>query len=364
MDNYKLTTWEVASTLAIVTLTPVLLSYPQYNAKTYGTAYMLHSIYMAIVMFIIFWIGLKLYKPFVGKDILDVAEMLGGKKLKIISGILFLSYLILIVIFTMQEFGEDIEKVMFTHSTNSEINIMFAIAMAVLAYFGMKGAFKFGSYLFPIIVIGFILVFLSLFSRIDVLNLTPILGTGADKVFLSGVKEVGIYSSLFALLFVPPMVKNIKKASYCSIASTSFFIIFSAFLLSTIIPYPSLTQKSFAIFELTRYIGFGRFFQRLEAVFTFLWIMTCFIFIGVALIFIIYILKKSFNLKYANRLIPCIALILYTCSDIIPNYYIATKIREFLYIVISPCILLILPIILISLCRLKISGRKERSCQE
>ena len=98
MDNYKLTTWEVASTLAIVTLTPVLLSYPQYNAKTYGTAYMLHSIYMAIVMFIIFWIGLKLYKPFVGKDILDVAEMLGGKKLKIISGILFLSYLILIVI--------------------------------------------------------------------------------------------------------------------------------------------------------------------------------------------------------------------------------------------------------------------------
>ncbi len=362
MNNYKLTTWEVASTLAIITLTPVLLSFPQYNSTTYGTGYLLHSIYIALVILFILGIGLKLYEPFTDKDILDVAEALGGKTLKKISGTLFLLYLFSIIIFTMQEFGEDIQKVMFTDSNNIEINILFTIAMASLAYFGIKSAFKFGSYLFPIIVIGFILMLISLLPRIDLLNLTPILGTGASKLFVSGIREVGVYSSLFLLLFISPMVKNIKKTTYSSIASTSFFIIFSAFLLTSIIPYPSLTQKSFAIFELTRYIGFGRFFQRLEAIFAFLWILTCFTFIGVVLIFAIYILKKSFDLKYPNRLIPCLSIFILACSDIVPNYYVATKAREFLYNVVSPCILLIFPFILIALYRLKISGRKENAC--
>ncbi|MBQ9267490.1 MAG: GerAB/ArcD/ProY family transporter [Clostridia bacterium] len=360
MGREHLSTWEVVCTLSLITLTPVLISFPQYSSREFGNAAVLHSVYLAIVVFIFYLIILKLYEPFAGKDIMDIAEIVGGKPLKIIMSIAVILYTFAMMIFTMQEFGEDIKDVMFNHSTNAEINILFTIGMAFLGYFGIRGVFRLGTYLFPAIVIGFGLMFYSLSSKIDFINLTPVLGTGASTVFLKGLTQVGIYNSLSIMLVIAPLAKHFKKATLFSVLSTSLVIILSLFLLATIIPYPSLNQKNFAIFELTRYIGFGRFFQRLDAVFTFFWIMTCFVFLGVLLIVNFIMLKKAFNLKYPGRLIPCVSLIIFTSCNLVPSNAVSSIARDFMYVSLSPYSLFLYPLILLLLARLKVSGRKKQ----
>ena len=186
MGKEKLSTWEIVCTLSLITLTPILISFPQYSSKEFGNALDLHSIYLSIVVFIFYLIVLKLYKPFEGKDIMDIVEYVGGNVLKIIMSIAVILYTLTMMVFTMQEFGEDIKDVMFNHSTNAEINILFSIGMAFLCAFGIRGVFRLGTYLFPAIVISFILMFYSLSSKIDLINLTPILGTGAYTVFVKG----------------------------------------------------------------------------------------------------------------------------------------------------------------------------------
>lgn len=368
MENTKLSTWEIVCTLSLVTLTPVLISYPQYSSREFGNAAVLHAVYMAIVIFIFYLIILKLYSPFKGKDVMDIAEFVGGKPLKIIMSIAIIAYTLAMMIFTMQEFGEDIRDVMFTHSTNAEINFLFAIGMGFLCFFGIRGVFRLGTYLFPAIVIGFLLMFYTLSSKIDLLNLTPLLGTGPNKVFLQGITHVGIYNSLAIMFVIAPLTKHLKKATLLSILSTSLVIILSMFLLATIIPYPSLNQKNFAIFELTRYIGFGRFFQRLDAVFTFFWIMTCFVFLGVLLIVNFLMLKKTFNLKYPARLIPCLSLIIFTSCNLVPGHAVSSIARDFMYVNLSPYSLFLYPLILLSIARIKYSmlgiKRKELKSNE
>ena len=363
MNNYKPNIWEVVCAITIVTLTPIVLSFPQYSSEKYGTATVLHSMYVAVLILVFYSLILKLYDSFEGKDILDVSEYVGGKILKSITGILFTGFLLVMITFTMKEFGQDIENVMFSHSSTLNINLLFVIGMMFLAFFGLKGIFRFSSFLFPLIIIGFVLMFFSLMPRINIVNLTPILGKGPEAVFLKGAGDFGVYNSLLILLLIPPMVGNIKKTGYWSILSTSTIILFSLFLLATIIPYPSLNQKNFALFELTRYIGFGRFFQRLESIFTFLWILSCFIYLGVALTFTLSMLKKIFNLKYSLRLIPCLSLTILSCADLIPNYVAATNVRTFLYVYISPFLFYLYPLLILLFAKIKISGRKEQECQ-
>mgnify|MGYP002624351195 CR=1 FL=1 len=213
MGKEYLSTWEIVCTLSLVTLTPVLISFPQYSSREFGTAAVLHSVYLAIVVFIFYWIVMKLYEPFSGKDIMDIAEFVGGKPLKIMMRLAVILYTLIMMIFTMQEFGEDIKDVMFEHSTNAEINILFTIGMAFLCYFGIRGVFRLGTYLFPAIVIGFVLMFYTLSPKIDFLNLTPILGTGVNNVFLKGLTHVGIYNSLSIMLVIAPLAKKFKKAT-------------------------------------------------------------------------------------------------------------------------------------------------------
>lgn len=361
MKNIRLTTFEVVSTLSIIGLGPVLLSYPQNAAKEFGSGTVLHYLYVTILVSIFYFIFYKLYKGFEGKNIFDITNFLGGKQLENIFGFLIATYLIILSVTTIHEFGQDIKNMMFTSSLVSEINILLTIGILLGIYTGIRGLFRTGSVIFSLLLTGLLLLFLALYSKIDLTNLTPILGTGYSNLFLKGSLSIGIFNSLFILFFITPNVKDLKSAGISSIlfsSATNFLILF---LLFTVFPYESLSQNSFAIFELTRLIGFGRFFQRLESIFTLLWIIVACIFLGVALRFAIEIYMRVFNFKYINRLIPCISILVLNYSILIPDYATAVIIRKALYNIISPILFFVCPLIILLLAKLKLSGGKNET---
>ncbi len=361
MKNIRLTTFEVVSTLSIIGLGPVLLSYPQNAAKNFGSGAVLHYLYITLLVIIFFSIIYKLYKPFNGKDIFDISNYLGGKILESIFGFLIASYLVILSISTIHEFGQDIKNMMFTSSLVSEINLLLIIGIFCGMYTGIRGLFRSSSIIFSILLTGVILMFIALYSKIDLSNLTPIFGTGYKQLFLYGSSSIGIFNSLFILFLIAPNVKNIKKTGLYSIFISSITIILILFLLFTIFPHESLSQNSFAIFELTRMIGFGRFFQRLESIFTLLWIIVACIFLGVALRLALEIFMRIFNLRYINRLIPCITVLTFNLSILIPDYVTSVSIRQILYNLISPILFFISPLLILFFAKLKLSGGKNET---
>lgn len=340
---------------------PVLLSYPQNAAKEFGSGAVLHYLYVTILVSIFYFIFYKLYKGFEGKNIFDITNFLGGKTLENIFGFCIATYLLVLSVTTIHEFGQDIKNMMFTSSLVSEINLLLILGIALGMYTGIRGLFRTGSVIFPLLVTGVILLFLALYSKIDLTNLTPIFGTGYNQLFLKGSLSIGIFNSLIILFFVAPSLNNLKKTGIYSIlfsSATNFLILF---LLFSVFPYESLRQNSFAIFELTRMIGFGRFFQRLESIFTLLWIIVACIFLGVALRFAIEIYMRVFNFKYIHRLIPCVALLILNYSILIPDYATAVIIRKVLYNIVSPILFFICPLLILLLAKLKFSGGKNEA---
>lgn len=359
MDNTKISTWELICLTSVVTFTPLLVTLPRSAAEAFGTGAILHAIYIGIIVALYFWLITSLYKNLESKDLFDLAENVGGKTLKIIVGIVVITYLLSTAFITINEFSEDVKNVLFTDNSIQTVNIFFIIAISIATYFGIKSVVRISSVLFPILIIGLIAIFFSLLQDIDLLNLVPILGTGPKNIFINGLNHAGRYNSLFLLFIFAPKITNLKKSGMLSVLSTSTIILFVVFLIFSIIPYPEISENYFAFFEITRMISFGRFFQRVEVIFTFIWLFVSLVYLTMALSVVIYTFKRAFKIEYPNLLLPLISLSFMGLVCIFPDTSSLLVTRDFMYSYITPLIVFIAPLVLLLLSKFKIGGAKN-----
>lgn len=349
----KIGTWEAVATIGCISLIPILLTIPTYAVETFGTATFLHNVYSSILTLIVLTIILALYKNFSEMDIVDISEYVGGKPLKIIWGVLLSIYLFTLCILTFSEFTQNLQNVLFPDAPQEYISILFGIAIIIGLFLGIRGIFRTGSIIAPIIAIGFIFMFFGLQNEIDLTNFFPIFGNSISNFWLQGPSRIGRYEGIFFILLLVPYVKNYKKVGYSSFFLTAALILPVIFLLVGIPPYPSITEGYFPIFEITRLISFGRFIQRVESIFILLWLLATLIYLSLTIYFIIQIFQKIFNLQYSKRLIPIFTIMIIAISALLSSFEVVIKIRNFLFVYISAYILYIIPIILLLAATLK-----------
>lgn len=358
--NLKIGTWEAVATIGCISLIPILLTIPTYDVETFGTATFLHNIYTSILTFIVLFIILNLYKNFSNMDIIDISEYVGGKALKFIWGIILMFYLFTLCVLTFAEFTQNLQSILFTDAPQEYISILFGVAIVISLFLGIRGIFRTGSIIAPIITIGFILMFIALQPEIDLTNFFPIFGNDIRNFWLLGPSRIGRYDGIFFILLIIPYVKNYKKVGYFSFLMTAFLILPIIFLLVGIPPYPSIIEGYFPIFEITRLISFGRFIQRVESIFILLWLLATFIYLSLTLQFIILIFQKVFNLKYSERLIPLFSIITIATSALLSTFEIVIKTRNFVFAYISSLMLYVIPILLLIIAKIK----RRRQCKQ
>ncbi|MBO5142211.1 MAG: GerAB/ArcD/ProY family transporter [Clostridia bacterium] len=353
MDNTKINTWELVSLTSVITFTPLLVTLPRSAAEAFGTGALLHAIYIGIVVTIYFLAIFKLYKNIENKDIFDLSQIVGGNLLKILTGIVLIAYLLTTSFITINEFSEDVKNVLFPDNSVQSVSIIFILGVAIAAYFGIKGALRISSVLFPVLIIGLIAIFFSLLEDIDLLNLFPLIGTGRKEIFLNGLNHAGRYNSLFLIFILAPKISNLKKSGMYSILSTSAVILFVVFLIFSVIPYPEISENYFAFFEITRMISFGRFFQRVEVIFTFIWLFVSLVYLTIATAVIVYTFKKAFKIEYPNLLLPLITLSFIGLVYIFPDTSSLLITRDFMYSYVTPIIVFIYPLVLLIIAKFK-----------
>jgi len=165
---------------------------------------------------------------------------------------------------------------------------------------------------------------------IEFSNLLPVFGKGANSIFIDGALKTSIFTELIILFLLTPFLKShkrFKSSGFTGLAISSLFLIIAALVYLAVIPYPSAEEKILPIYHLARMINFGRFFQRLEAVFVLIWATAALMYVAVGLYFIAYLFKKSFGLKYHRPLIFPFAAIIFTLS-LLPESLIQSALLE------------------------------------
>ena len=301
----------------------------------------------------------KFFFKFPNKDFFEISEYVGGKTLRNISYFLVALYLTTSVVLVLSEFNENIRNILFKNAPSEYINLLFIIGMFVGLLCGFKGIFRTSVIIAPIILLSLFYMFFSLFENIDITNYTPVFGDDAHDFFIKGIFRIEIFEGMFLILLLGGHITNIKKATIGSFILVSFIVLLISSLLFGIIAYPTSTENYFPFFELSRLISFGRFVQRVESLYTLIWLLAVYLYITLDTSFIVQIFSKAFNLKYYKRIIPLFCIIIFGITLLLKSYITVLSIRRFFINFVFPFLAYFYSLIIIIIANMKMKRRQN-----
>lgn len=294
-NNYKLEKIEAISIILIVMINKLVLNIPYYIVKLVGSGSVVNLLYIGIIDFFVLLIIIKLFKKFENADILDVSEYLGGKLFKNIIGLLCIGLFFLVAFITLIDFSNVLHTIYFSNFPMAYILFFFIFGVLIANLIGLKGISRTVCFIIPFAIISVIITFFTSFENLDIKDLTPLFGESYNNTFITGLSNAFSMYILVIYYFLKPLLKDTKEFKNTSI--TSYFIAFILLLL-TIVPMLTLFNSSSdsepinSLFLLSRQIELGRFLQRIDAIFIFLWIFAIFAYLSFILFMINRIIKK------------------------------------------------------------------------
>lgn len=308
---------ELTGVLTLLMCMKLFLAYPRHMLTFSGNASWIVGIYVTIVALAIFFITDKIYRT--NKSILQIANEIGGRALRIPVGILLFLILMGNISHTLRVFPESVRIILLQNTPMVIIIIAMTIAIALGSQYGIISLSRITSFFLPIaaaIMIGFIIL---LFPHFLTKNIFPIFGYGLKEIFIDGLEGISLFSDIIALFILLPKTKGTpKKCGYKAILISGGAM--TILLISLGLVYPNPVSKEFLtpVYQLTRLVSIGNFFSRVEAFFEFIWSIGMFIYAAIYVNIMSLVLKETFDLKHKTPLILPV-LVLSTGVSYIPD---------------------------------------------
>jgi len=311
--------WEAVTIIINLICTKIFLNYPNVAVETGGTAAWIFTLYISALAILGFTVIQMLYRPFEGKDLLDVAEIAAGTPGRVITGLVTVVCAGWCATAYMRVFSENMKLISLTTSPLSFVELFYVACLITGAFLGMEALSRLHAFSSPVIAAGFLIIMLGVVNYIDLSNLLPILGNGPEKIFISGAPRVSAFSEILFLFMLPPFLKkheNLKASGYWGLGISAVFLLISSVVFTSVFPYPSSLELTVPIFHIARLIKLGRFFQRMEAIFVFIWAASSLLYISICFYLALYAFQKTFRLDYYKPLILPFAIITMSISFI------------------------------------------------
>ena len=351
MNKYVLENKEVTTLLVNIITVKMLFTYPKSMIENAGNAAWIQCVFVSLITIAIYLIVESLYKAAGMRGLVGLAEAAGGKPLKMATGLILTVILLLHVSITIRSFPETIKLVLLPLTPIRLVLIIFALTVSSGAFFGFNSIARIHSLFMPIVAFVFVAFLLLLIPYMDINNIFPILSKGTLNIFAKGLESVSIYTDVIVLYIMMPFFKNRSQAHKCGLHAIVISAVVCSLIMaaySLVYPYPASDELLLPLYQMTRLIKMGGFFQRLESVFEFVWSISMMLYASLYLFVICYVWSEAFDIKYSKYLIPPFALILSALAYLPPSVtsligiYSASRAISVFILIVIPTVLTVL----------------------
>ncbi len=351
--------FETASVLINALIIKVLLGLPQLLCKQVGNAAWMIALISGLVFLALVAVILRLYRSFPGKNIITIAEELGGSGLKWLVSVLILLPLLFKGAITLRLAAETINLITPYRIPALLTAVLVGIVIIAVAYRGIEGAVRLHAIFVPVIIAALALVIIASCSSYRLTNLFPYWGLGRSEVIKNSFSAILMYSDIIYIMLLYPYVKSPKifrRAVYWGtiLAVLIQLIIMLGYVLTT--QYPESGELFMPIYQVSRIIRLGDNSQSIEAIFYPVWISSSLLYLTLTENFIVEILGQATKTKYEKLfIIPAASamfIIGYLPPSVLDTMRISQKASPFLF-----AFTVVLPILVMLLARIKNKGR-------
>lgn len=226
--------------------------------------------------------------------------------------------------------------------------LLFFSAVIIIAYrYGIEAFARMSELLFPVFMVLFVFLIVFLLPEVELSNLFPIAAKGISPIIKGALPAFayGFTEMLILLMLVPHINSNTKLTKpIMSGFAMGAVLLFVIVLFSVLVLGPNLMEtKYYPTFVLAQKINIGDFLERLEAIITFLWVIT--VFYKTILVFFALTtgISQLFRLKESNMLTIPLGMILLVFTIVsTPNIteYNKMLIENYPWFDIAFCVLL------------------------
>lgn len=362
-ETTKIGNIEAIFLVVMIMINHIILNLPKVLLDSCGSSTLLNIVFVTMITLCIVYFISKISKHFPSMDILDISEFLGGKLLKNIIGILFMIYFLFSSSIFLRSFCESVKIIYFPSTPVILLILLFIIGIVFTNRLGMQSIVRANLIVIPAILFSIIFIFFANMENFTVQRMFPLFGNGVSTTFFSGISNLFAFGGISLLYFIPPRLKDskeFKKVAMTSIILSAIWLLFSVATLLFIFPSVMTTDEILPLYLASRFIEFGRFFQRLDAVFLLIWIVSIMSYLSTLLAFVINIFRKITSFQYPYITIYGGSIIIFLLSLIPQNYaqihFLETTIYK--YIVIG--LVFMISLIVLILATLKIQKQHKK----
>lgn len=218
-------------------------------------------------------------------------------------------------------------------------NIVFIIGLFILAIcvanrLDFNASLKTNLLIVPLVLASIVFLFLANMNQFVPERIFPIFGDGLFDTFILGLGNLSAFGGITFLYFLPPYLKEpqkMKKIALLSIGLSSIYLILCVSTLLFMFSFFMNTNEITPLYNATRYIEFGSFFQRLESIFLLIWILAFACYLSITSKFAMGIFKKLTNIETKKPLIDICGLLIFGIALLPKNYAVADKFETEVY---------------------------------
>ena len=277
MSKSKIGTVEAIMIILTIIVAHTILSLPKNILTSMKSASILNLIYVSIIVVALGYLVYRLLRKFPGLDIIDISELIGGKIFKNIIGTIFLVYFVISASMLLRNFSESLKVIYYPMTDIFFIVAFFIIPVCYANRLDFNATSKTNLIVVPIVLVAIVVLFATNMKQFSLQKMFPIFGEGVVNTFFLGLSNISAFGGIVYLYFLPPLLKEpekMKKITLISIGITALYLILSVATLLFIFSFFITTDEITPLYNATRYIELGDFFQRLESVFLIIWIFS------------------------------------------------------------------------------------------
>ncbi|MDA8233334.1 MAG: endospore germination permease [Clostridia bacterium] len=326
---------EAMALLATTLTMHVFLTLPQHyiiEGKTAG--WMLPMVDFLFTLGVLFlWLPLVKANPH--KTIVEVAEESGGPITGTLVGVLIFIYFVFLTVIIMRQFTETVIVALLPTTPISVISILFLVAMIYSAYQGIESLSRGAWLLMPFIIIGLLGVLALILPRANPVTIFPFWGSGIPEILKFGVIKSFLPMQIILISMLIPYLRDKTRLTTVAVGSltiSAVLIALTVLVYIMVFPVPSsINSGPYPLENLARLIYYGRFIQRVESIFIFIWIFG--MLVKASALFYLAAISLARGLKlpeYRPLLFPLVILV-YGLNFMIPNFPTAVWLDKNIY---------------------------------
>lgn len=308
---------EAISLITITIVTMVFFTSPSSLARVVGTATWYMTLISAATAALGFTFVYLLLKRFPGKNIVEIFEITLGRFLGFIFSGLLLALFLLCPATLLRDFTEIMKVYVFPLSPPSYIMGFFIIGVILLGILGLETQARFSRLVAPILLVAFVAALILASQNYDLYKLTPILGYGIKSTIYHGLTRSSVYGFVVILAVIASSLqgtKHIKKIGYISIVASGILVSAAVLAFTLTFPYSTAEEVTSPLYQMMALIDYGRFVQRFDALFFFIWDISTLIAVSLELYIAASIYCKMFRIQDIRPVIISLSIIMFTIA--------------------------------------------------